>query len=165
MTPEELCDIVEQYADLVQVQWNEDSCGLSEDMTYVTLFNKGAPGRNIALNGLFAFATESAAKQFCRDRNENLDYLIGQLEGLWGIRGKLATNFSGSQHSNFVDEEYYHKDQDIDAFDLWPRVQRRCAALGVPAPSRRDEPQVSGSASERATEEKPATRKWWQFWN
>jgi len=51
VTPEELCDIVEQYADILQVQWDVRSCGLSEDMTYITLFNKGKAGENIDLNG------------------------------------------------------------------------------------------------------------------
>lgn len=77
VTPEELCDIVEQYADILQVQWDVHSCGLSEDMTYVTLFNKGKAGENIALNGLFPFPTESEAKQFCYDRWANFEYLFG----------------------------------------------------------------------------------------
>ena len=131
LTPEELCDIVERYANVLQVQYYESSCGLSEDMTYVSLFNKGKAGENIALHGLFPFPTELEAKQFCHDRTINLEYLFGQLERLWGIRGKFATNFTGKSHSNWVDAKYYKKEWDIDAFDLWPRFCSRRATLGI----------------------------------
>jgi len=95
ITPEEICDIVEQYAGILQVQWDVHSCGLSEDMTYITLFNKGKAGENIGLNGLFPFPTELEAKQFCYDQRANFEYLFGQLEGLWGIQGRFGTNFNG----------------------------------------------------------------------
>ncbi|MBE3114437.1 MAG: hypothetical protein IMZ59_02845 [Actinobacteria bacterium] len=131
VTPEELCDIVEQYADILQVQWDVHPCGLSEDMTYITLFNKGKAGENIDLNGLFPFPTELEAKQFCYDQRANLEYLFGQLEGLWGIQGRFGTNFNGKNLSDWVDDKYYMKEHDIDAFDLWPRICRRCEALGI----------------------------------
>jgi len=131
VTPEELCDIVERYADILQVQWDVHPCGLSEDMTYVTLFNKGKAGENTALNGLFPFPTETEAKQFCYDQRANLEYLFGQLEDLWGIQGRFATNFNGKSLSNSVDDKYYTREHDIEAFDLWPRICRRCGALGI----------------------------------
>jgi len=131
VTPEELCDIVEKYAEIFQVQWDVSSCGLSEDMTYVTLFNKGKAGENIALNGLFPFPTESEAKNFCYDRRQNFEYLFGQIEGLWGIQGRFATNFNVKSMNNLVEEKYYTRKHDIDAFDLWPRICRRREALGI----------------------------------
>jgi hypothetical protein len=131
VTPEELCDIVEQYADILQVQYSEDSCQMSEDMTYVTLLNKGQIGENISLYGLFPFANEEEAKRHCK--NEKRDYprdLIGQLEGLWGIQGKFAVNFSGSR-GNWIHEGFYKKERDIEAFALWPRIFKRYKYLGI----------------------------------
>ncbi len=138
LTPEELCDIVEHYANILQVQWYEASCSLSENMAYVTLFDKGKAGNNIALYGLFPFAMESDAKDFCYDKGENPDYLFGQLEKLWGIHGKFASNFSGESNSNWVHEDSYDKRQDIDAFNLWPRICRRRQVLGISAPITKD---------------------------
>ncbi|MGA9364916.1 MAG: CFI-box-CTERM domain-containing protein [Bacteroidota bacterium] len=131
VSPEELCDIAERYADILQVQWLEGSCGLSVDMTYVTFFSKGKAGANIALHGLFPFSTVSEANNFCHDKRDNLEYLFGQLEGLWGIQDKVAVNFSGRSHSNWVSDEDYEKEEDIDAFDLWPHIWRKSEVLGI----------------------------------
>lgn len=131
MTPEELCDIVEQYADILQVQWNENSSGLSVNTTYVTLFNKGKAGENIALYGLFPFASVSDAKQYCYDISEHPKHLIGQIERLYGIQGKFATNFNGSSHSNWVEDYRYKKEKDIDAFNLWLHICRKRETLGI----------------------------------
>jgi len=133
LTPEELCDIVEHYANILQVQWYEGSSALSEDLAYVTLFNKGEVGENIALHGLFLFATESDAKDFCNNDKINYSHLIGRLEKLYGIQGRLATNFSGTD-GNWVHESSYDKQLDIDAFDLWPNIYRRRQRLGISAP-------------------------------
>lgn len=132
LTPEELCDIVEHYANILQVQWHEAPSRLSEDMAYVTLFNKGEVGKNIALHGLFLFATESDAKDFCNNDKINYHHLIGRLEKLYGIHGRLARNFSGTD-GNWVHEDSYDKQLDIDAFDLWPLICRRFRALGISA--------------------------------
>lgn len=175
VTPEELCDIVEQYADILQVQWYEGSCGLSVDMTYVTLFNKGKAGKNIALHGLFPFATAEAAKQYCYDKGEHPEYLFGQLEGLYGIQGKFATSFSGDSHSNWVNDAAYKKEQDIGAFDLWPRIYHRREALGISLSSEPNKPAKSASTiEEQSAARKPDTtlpttkplgkKKWWEFW-
>ena len=147
VTPEELCDIVEQYADIIQIQWYEGSCGLSEDMTYVTLFNKGKAGENIALTGLFPCATAEAAKQFCYDKGNNDEYLFGQLECLY-FQGKFDTSFSGDRHSNWVNDAAYKKEQDIGAFDLWPRIYHRREALGISLSSEPNKPAKSASTIE-----------------
>lgn len=147
LTPEELCDIVERYADMLQIQWNEASSGLSEDMAYVTLFHKGKTGKNIALYGLFPFATVSEAKRFCYDKSANPEGLFGKLEGLYGIQGRFATNFQGKD-GNWVRDGEYKKERDIDVFDLWPRICRRREALGI-APN---------------SEPNTQAKKWWRFW-
>lgn len=130
--PEELCDIVEHYSNVIGVQWNEAPCALSENMAYVTLFNKGQTGENIALHGLFPFPTEITAKKFCYDKSLNFDYLFGQLELLWGLKGKFILNFSGKNFSNRISEESYNKNKAINPFELWPKIYFRKKSLGFP---------------------------------
>lgn len=68
MTPEELCDIVEHYAHLLEVQFSEYSCSSSEDMCCVRLFQKKpSEGSPIELTGLFAFPSEADAKRFIEE--------------------------------------------------------------------------------------------------
>ncbi|MFZ3085951.1 MAG: hypothetical protein WA097_04795, partial [Candidatus Hydromicrobium sp.] len=62
------------------------------------------------------------------------------LEGLWGIQGRFATSFNGKNLSNWVDDKYYMKEHDIDAFDLWPRICRRREALGISQSSTSQKP-------------------------
>lgn len=131
VTPEELCDIVEHYADILQVQWSEDSCSISEDMAYVTIFNKGQVGENIALTGLFPFLNEQEARRYCNNDRQFPTHLIGQLEGLFGIQGRFAVNFMGEEFSNYIHEELYHKEKEIEALDLWPRIFQRYRDLGI----------------------------------
>jgi len=60
ITPEELCDVVEKYADLILVSQDQYSCGYSEDTCRVQLFEKTPPGRKpIGFTGLYPFASES----------------------------------------------------------------------------------------------------------
>lgn len=165
LTPEELCDIVERYANILQVQWHEASCALSVDMTYVTLFNKGKAGNNIALHGIFPFGNETDAVDFCYDNSSNPKELFGQLEKLWGIHGKFATNFFGQSHSNWVDEDRYDKQRDIDAFDLWPRICRKRLTLGISSPITKDSvSEEEEEAEETVQVSQKVAKKWWQFW-
>ncbi len=153
-------DLVSKYADILQVQWSEAPSGISEDTTYVTIFEKGKAGRNIALFGLFSFATESEAKKFCYDKRNNLEYLFGQLEDLYGIQGRFATNFRGESHSNYVNEENYKKELNINASDLWPRIFQRRIALGI---SHSSKPEIN-QMKETTHALKKSAKKRWQFW-
>ena len=130
ITPEEICDIVEHYADIIQVQWNVASSLGGLQTTYVTLFNKGKAGSNIEMVGLIPFASESAANQFCYDDQANPDFLFGQLEELWGIEGRFATKFMG-RTGNFAQDFMYKKEKNIDAFDLWGKICERRVSLGI----------------------------------
>jgi len=122
VTPEELCDIVEHYSDLLQVQWEEASCGLSTDMTYVALFPKGKQGGGIRLIGLFPFGSESDARDYCHDKSENYSDLFGQLESLYGIQGRFALNFSSGAISSAPSHK---KDREIEASELWQKIHKR----------------------------------------
>jgi hypothetical protein len=130
ITAEEICDIVEHSADIVQVQWDVTSSLGGFQTTYVTLFNKGKAGRNIEMVGLIPFPSETAAKQFCYDDQANPDFLFGQLEELWGIEGRFATKFMG-RSGNFAQDFMYKKEKNIDAFDLWGKICERRVSLGL----------------------------------
>lgn len=161
MTPEELCDIVERYADLLQVQWHENACGLSVDMTYVTLFKKGKLRENIGLCGLFPFGNASTAKAFCNDTSENYKTLLGQFEGLYGIRDKYAINFYGSRYSSWINEGSYKKDRDIAACDLWPKlwVKMQRFSKDIEESKRRAEEQEHREEQERKRRREEQARR------
>ena len=95
---------------------------------------------NIAITGLFPFATASAAKEYCYDTRENYEHLFGHLEDLYGIQGKFATNFSGQSFSNWVNDNYYKVERDIDAVNLWPRICRRHEVFGISPTSEPNKP-------------------------
>lgn len=128
LTPEELCDIVTCYSDLLKVTWEVESSGLSRRTTYVTLFDASGGSRNVTLFGLFAFTSEGAARDFCNSRSENLDYMIGQLEERFGLDGAVVTNFSGKSFSNAA---AFNEAAAVDPPELWARICERRVELGV----------------------------------
>jgi hypothetical protein len=132
ITPEEICDIVEKYSDILQVQWEECAGVVSQDAAWITLFNKNNseeyPDDRITMMGMFAFANASKAKAFCYDENLNLPDLFGQLEHLWGMQGRFATNFSYDFELNHVG---YKRKSIIDAVDLWPHICHRREILNI----------------------------------
>ncbi len=123
MTPEELCDIAEQYAEMVEVQFSEYCCPLSEDLCCVRLFQKSPPeGRPIELQGLFPFPSESDVAEFLRGYKSAPRYTEA-LPKLAGIEGKYQLNFGkGTENSR---EFTYEKDKDIPPTSLWPRIHAR----------------------------------------
>lgn len=152
LTPEELCEIVEHYSHLVQVQWYEASSALSEDMLWVHLLNKKQiEGQTIYLVGLFPFATESEARAFCYDKRANPEHLFGQLEELWGIEGEFALNFQGQSGVGRLHKSDYDKtERNIAAEELWAYISSRRARLGL-SPSK-EEPQPVEELTEEEVE-------------
>lgn len=125
VTPEELCDIMERYESIIQAHWIQDSCGISEDMVYINLFEKGKTGDNLEFIGLFLFASSSDAMQYCRQNHID--------PSIWGIEGKYALNFMRAI-SNEADDDWYEKyfkDAKVDATTLWAKICKRRAELGV----------------------------------
>jgi hypothetical protein len=93
VTPEELCDIVETYAELILVEYREYSCGASESMCGVCLFEKDPPGsRPVEFVGLYPFSEAEDAARFGGDSFPAPEYSAA-LPRLAGIRGKYQFNF------------------------------------------------------------------------
>lgn len=109
--PDQLCDIVETWADILTVEYHTDSCGLSRDMTYVRLFDKDKPGHNITFAGLFSFLREKAA------RDNEYHYALD-------ATGRGATNFRAEWYGGWVNNQDYIK-YPIDPHALRARLQER----------------------------------------
>ncbi len=133
MTPEELCDIVEKYADLIEVQFSEYPCPISEDFCCVMLFQKNPPeGSPIELNGFCAFASADYAIPYLQNEyGRDLAY-VKILPKLAGIQGKYQLNF-GRGYENPRDATY-KKDKGIPPHNLWNRIYARRKRLGIPEP-------------------------------
>jgi len=123
MTPEELCDIVEEYADLVEVQFKEYSCPLSEDLCSVRLFQKNsAEGSPIELVGLFPFATPADAARFPQEYKSNPEYARA-LPHLAGIQGRFQMNFGrGNENARSLSEDPKNS---VSPEVLWTRIRIR----------------------------------------
>jgi hypothetical protein len=156
MTPEELCDIVEKYADLILVDYEEYSCGASEDMCCVRLFEKNPPGREpIELVGLYPFASISDAYSYGQDWGSAPKYAKA-MPRLADVRGKYHFNFHQG-NENWLNESFDPK-QGIPPESLWQRLYPRKQRFLDDLPD-----------SEKPGALEPEARslskqKWWQFW-
>jgi hypothetical protein len=123
VTPQELCDIVEAYADLIEVHFSTYSCPVSEDLCSVKLYEKEPPGlRPMEFIGLFPFPSLQDALEFGQEYRSNPAYAKA-LPSLAGVHGKYHMNFgqgSGNSRSSADDE----KDQ-IAPESLWTKLHAR----------------------------------------
>jgi hypothetical protein len=154
MTPEELCDLAEQYADLLEVQFSEYSCPRSEDLCCVRLFEKApSDGRPIELAGLFAFPSESDARSFINEYKSAPRYARA-LPQLAGIKGKYQLNFGkGSENPRYIT---YEKDAEIPAASLWGKfwIRRQRFAEGLEHEEQAARKQAEDEKRRQAEEEK-----------
>jgi hypothetical protein len=129
VTPEELCDIVEEYADLVLVEFRQYSCSASEDMCGVSLFEKHPPGtRPIEFLGLYPFASVEDAARFGEDWRSAPEY-ADALPRLAGIRGRYHFNFfKGSESPR---SEPFPAEQGIPPNSLWNCISARLDRVGA----------------------------------
>jgi hypothetical protein len=129
VTPEELCDIVEEYADLVLVEFREHSCSASEDMCSVSLFEKHPPGtRPIELLGLYPLASVEDAARFGEEWRSAPEY-ADALPRLAGIRGRYHFNFcKGSESPR---SEAFPAEQGIPPESLWNSISARLDRVGA----------------------------------
>jgi len=134
LTPEELCDVVEQYDSLLQAHWCEDE-GWNGDMATVVLINKAVKdGKNLKFNGLFPFASPAWAQDYCRDNQID--------PAMWGIEGSYAGNFQGKFGNSLYSYEYDDLEKrQVDAAELWARICKRRSALEDEARRRAEEQQ------------------------
>lgn len=123
ITPEELCDVVERYADLILVSIDEYSCGASEDMCLVRLFEKTPPGtRPIGFTGLYPFASVSDARSFGQDYRSVPEYAKA-LPQYADVRGKYHFNFGrgGSAENSAT----FDPKKGVAPEFLWERLYQR----------------------------------------
>jgi hypothetical protein len=158
MSPEELCDVVERYADMILLSVDEYSCGASEDMCLVRLFEKTPPGRRpIGFAGLYPFASVSDARSFGQDWGSVPEY-AKDMPRLADVRGKYHFNFSrGGSAENSLGEPFDPK-EGIPPESLWGRLYQRKARFlsDLPDTEQRKASQPGSTVSTQ--------RKWWQFW-
>ena len=158
ITPEELCDVVERYADLILVSFKEYSCGASEDMCCVQLFEKTPPGRKpIGFAGLFPFASISDARSFGHDWGSVPQY-AKDMPRLADVRGKYHFNFKRDGGvENTLGKPFDAKDG-IPPESLWGRLYQRKARF------LRDLPDTEMRKASQPRAPVSSRRKWWQFW-
>jgi hypothetical protein len=158
ITPEELCDVVERYTDMIFVSINEYSCGASEDMCRVQLFEKNPPGtRPIGFTGLYPFASLSDARSFGQEWASVPEY-AKDMPRLADVRGKYHFNFSrGGSAENSLSQPFDPKDG-IAPESLWGRLHQRKARFlsDLPDIEKRKTSQLGLAVATK--------RKWWQFW-
>ncbi|XES76677.1 MAG: cell envelope integrity protein TolA [Candidatus Bathyarchaeia archaeon] len=123
MTPEELCDIVENYANLIGVEFLEYSCGNSEDMCCVRLFEKEPPGtKPIEFVGLYPFSSIQDARLFGQDWRSAPKYAKA-LPRLADVRGRFHFNFHmGSENWRASGFDF---NQGILPESLWEKLYDR----------------------------------------
>jgi hypothetical protein len=192
LTPEELCDVVERYADLIETQFSESSCGLSEDMAYIRLFQKDPPeGNPIEFVGMFPYASPSDAAVGWKDMSSDPKFAKA-FPRLADIQGKWHLNFH--EHFGNPRDITYKKKNDVPPAELWARICTRrqrlqppssakapAAAKPNPAPPAapaRPETHAAPPARPPAVPAVPAApaspaipppaaqhqKKWWQIW-
>jgi hypothetical protein len=158
ITPEELCDVVENYADLILVSYDEYSCGASEDMCCVRLYEKTPPGRRpIGFTGLYPFASLSDARSFGEDWRSVPAYAKA-MPRLADVRGKYHFNFSrGGSAENSLSEPF-DANESIVPDSLWGRLYQRKARFlkELPDTETRESSESEGLASTQ--------KKKWPFW-
>jgi hypothetical protein len=134
ITPEELCDLVEEYAELVNVMFRESSDSRSEDLCEVSLGPKSPAKAEppqfvspVELTGLFPFASiEDAARIGSEYRDSHPSY-VRALPELAGIVGRYQFNFGGGMtwSSRWPSDIWYRQEPMIASGDLWPRIWAR----------------------------------------
>ena len=135
ITPEELCDIVEHYADFVQAQWGTGSLPFTDEVIEIELFNKQQfESTGLFLWGMFSFPSEADARAYCYDKRRHSDYVIGRLEELMHVEGKVSLNFTGmgvrKSQESYDDDRKSEKNVSLE--ELWRMIFARRRELGLP---------------------------------
>jgi hypothetical protein len=134
INPEEVCDIVDHYANLVEVYWATSAMPFAEEVVEISLFNKQQQENlSLLLWGMFSFPSEADAQAYCYDKGRHPDYMIGQLEKLMHVEGKVSFNFTGmaSGVSLVSYKEKRGIDLSITPEQLWRMIYNRGRELGL----------------------------------
>jgi hypothetical protein len=132
IAPEELCDIVEEYAELIDMQFDECSSDRSEDFCIVSFVHKSPPDGNLEdmvtpeeLEGLFPFPSTADAARFVQQYHSSPEYLKA-LPRLAGIKGRYQFNFCGTCRGNTWPRSiWYREEKVVSPAALWPKIWAR----------------------------------------
>ena len=126
LTPDELCDIAEKYADLIVVTCTEYSCGNSDNMYLISFMDKKAPqSESVGFFGLYKFSQDSDYAKMDRLAQVAPAAYVKALPELAGIRGQHILNFNGQ------DGRGEAKGQDVPPAELRERLRRRRESIRV----------------------------------
>ncbi len=145
ITPEELCDIVESAAGIVDVFYTTYSCGNSSDLCRIGLRDKA--GKNgLSFYGLYPVPS---VEHFVNEWNFGPEY-EKMRPRLAGMRGRVVMNFNrGSGGSDSKGQ--------IEPTSLWPTLYRRREKFLVEI--ERDEERQRRTAEEAKRREEERLRK------
>lgn len=123
MTPKELCDVVEEYRDLIEVGLSTHESDRSESALRIRIFAKGREDLEpIELEGLYMFKSRYAVTQFLQSFISTPAY-SDALPDLAGIIGRYHLHFGqpryGESRTNPTD---YKEEEKIVPFELWGRL-------------------------------------------
>lgn len=126
LTPAELCDVAERYADRLIIGWNVEDGRLSADKdVMVSLSWKADPAKSIQLVGLYRFPNAREAKSVWVDKGVYERDM--PVERMLGIRGRFALNFTRGSYA------YESKDMvPIPADELWTHIWKYCRQIDLP---------------------------------
>jgi hypothetical protein len=127
LTPGELCDAVECYADRLIVSWNENDRRLSaKSDVFVQLQWMAHPKRDsITLVGLYAFDSPREAREVWFNKGVYPEDM--PVDRVLDVRGPFALNFQSGNYAWAPDDL-----DEISPDELWPRIWRYCQAVGAP---------------------------------
>jgi hypothetical protein len=157
VTPEELCDIVEAYANLIVVEFREYACAASPDMCTVSLFEKHPPGAwPIEFNGLFPFASAADARRIGAAWRTAPEY-ASVLPKLAGIRGRYQMNFcKGEELSR---SELPPAERRTPPGLLWSRISERLERVQAVLKQEAEEQERRRAEEEAGRQAQDAERK------
>ena len=126
LTPEELCDVAERYADVFDVYWDVGESVFAETGSFVSLMPKDRHDTKLDCFGLMEFPSRKDAISYCER-----EYITPRE---WGLIGMIAQNFVGMKYVNDVYETLYRdhlSSKLIRVEELWPRICARRNELNI----------------------------------
>lgn len=123
ITPKELCDVVEHYADLIEVGLSTHDSDRSENALRVRLFGKSREDvEPIELEGLYMFKTRYAVTQFLNSFISTPAY-SDALPDLAGIIGRFHLHFGQPRYGEArTKAPDYSREERIAPAELWHRL-------------------------------------------
>ncbi len=127
LTPEELCDVAERYADVFDVYWKVSLSTVSEFSTSVNWNPRGRRDSTIQAFGLMRFPSQEDARRYCARQD------ITPKE--WGLHGSVAHNFVGLKMVDTWSADH-PVSQRVRPDALWPLICARRKDLGISGPTK-----------------------------